>query len=139
MDEEGRGCVCEDDKDNTNMDQVICHDDRKQGIEIDFYDILSMLCYAVEDKTLVFYEVETEECVGVVGITEGWIQVFWYRDTKTEVIAVDSGVGVWVCKGRRFFKIVWIVSIWIQLEGGGKEESTMENRLDGVFFTMKMV
>ena len=98
-----------------------------------------MLCYAVEDKTLVFYEVETEEGVGVVRITGGWIQVFWHRDTKTEVIAVDSGVRVRVCNGRRFFKNVWIVSIWIQLEGGGKEESMTENRLDGVFFTMKMV
>ena len=94
-----------------------------------------MLCDLVEDKTLVFYEVETEEGVGVVRITGGWIQVFWHRDTKTEVIAVDSGVR----NGKRFFKIVWIVSIWIQLEGGGKEESTTENRLDGVFFTMKMV
>ena len=79
MDEEGRGCVCEEDKDNTNMDQVICHDDRKQGIGIDLYDSLSMLCYPVEDKTLVFYEVETEE--GVIRITGGWIQVFWHRDT----------------------------------------------------------
>ena len=137
MDEEGRECVCEDDKSNTNMDQVICHDDRKQGNGIDLYNSLSMLCDPVEDKTLVFYEVETEE--GVIRITGGWIQVFWHRDTKTEVIAVDSGVWVWVCNGRRCFKNVWIVSIWIQLEGGGKEESTTENRLDGVFFTMKMV
>ena len=38
-----------------------------------------MLCYPVEDKTLVFYEVETEE--GVIRITGGWIQVFWHRDT----------------------------------------------------------
>ena len=37
MDEEGRECVCKDDKDNTNQDQVICHDDRKQGNGIDFY------------------------------------------------------------------------------------------------------
>ena len=132
-------CVCEDDKGNTNQDQVICHDDRKQGNGIDSYNSLSMLCDLVEDKTLVFYEVETEEGVGVVGITEGWIQVFWHRDTKTEVIVVDSGVRVWVCNGKRFFKIVWIVSIWIQLEGGGKEESTTENRLDGVLFIMKMV
>ncbi len=98
-----------------------------------------MPCDPVEDKTLVFYEVETEEGVGVVCITGGWIQVFWHRDTKTEVIVVDSGVWVRVCNGRRCFKNVWIVSIWIQLEGGGKEESTTENRLDGVFFTMKMV
>ena len=98
-----------------------------------------MLCDLVEDKTLVFYEMETEEGYGVVRITGGWIQVFWHRDTKTEVIAVDSGVRVRVCNGRRCFKNVWIVSIWIQLEGGGKEESTTENRLDGVFFTMKMV
>ena len=98
-----------------------------------------MFCDPVEDKSLVFYEVETEEGVGVVGVTGGWIQVFWHRDTKTEVIAVDSGVRVWVCNGRRCLKNVWIVSIWIQLEGGGKEESTTENRLDGVFFTMKMV
>ena len=76
MDKEGRECVCEDDRDNTNMDQVICHDDRKQGIGIDLYDSLSMFCDPVEDKTLVFYEVETEEGVGVVGVTEGWIQVF---------------------------------------------------------------
>ena len=94
MDEEGRGCVCEDDKDNTNQDQVICHDDRKQGIGIDLYNSLSIPCDLVEDKTLVFYEVETEEGVGGVGITEGWIQVFWHRDTKTEVIVVDSGVRV---------------------------------------------
>ena len=139
MDEEERGCVCEDDKDNTNMDQVICHDDRKQGNGIDFYNSLSMPCDLIEDKTLVFYEVETEEGVGVVRITGGWIQVFWHRDTKTEVIVVDSGVGVRMCSRRRCFKNVWIVSIWIQLEGGGKEESTTENRLDGVFFTMKMV
>ena len=118
MDEEGRGCVCKDDKDNTNQDQVICHDDRKQGIGIDLYNSLSMPCDLVEDKTLVFYEVETEEGVGVVRITGGWIQVFWHRDTKTEVIAVDSGVRVRVCNGRRCFKNVWIVSIWIQLEGG---------------------
>ena len=137
MDGEGRECVCEDDKGNTNQDQVICHDDRKQGIGIDFYNNLSMLCDLVEDKSLVFYEVETEE--GVIRVTGGWIQVFWHRDTKTEVIVVDSGVRVWVCNGRRCFKNVWIVSIWIQLEGGGKEESTTENRLDGVFFTMKMV
>ena len=97
-----------------------------------------MPCDPVEDKSLVFYEVETEEGVGVVRITGGWIQVFWHRDTKTEVIVVDSGVRVRVCNGR-CFKNVWIVSIWIQLEGGGKEESTTENRLDGVFFTMKMV
>ena len=75
MDEEGRECVCEDDKDNTNQDQVICHD-RKQGNGIDLYNSLSMLCDLVEDKTLVFYEVETEEGVGVVRITGGWIQVF---------------------------------------------------------------
>ena len=98
-----------------------------------------MFCDPVEDKTLVFYEVETEEGVGVVRIVGGWIQVFWHRDTKTEVIVVDSGVRVRVCNGRRCFKNVWIVSIWIKLEGGGKEESTTENRLDGVFFTMKMV
>ena len=125
MDEEGRGCVCKDDKDNTNQDQVICHDDRKQGIEIDFYDSLSMLCDLVEDKTLVFYEVETEEGVGVVGITEGWIQVFWNRDTKTEVIVVDSGVRVWVCNGRRCFKNVWIVSIWIQLGRRNQRRKTV--------------
>ena len=58
MDEEERGCVCEDDKDNTNQDQVICHDDRKQGNGIDFYNSLSILCYPVEDKSLVVYEVE---------------------------------------------------------------------------------
>ena len=139
MDEEGRECVCEDDKDNTNMDQVICHDDRKQGIGIDTNDTFSIPCDPVEDKSLVFYEVETGEGYGVVRVTGGWIQVFWHRDTKTEVIAVDSGVRVRVCNGRRCFKNVWIVSIWIQLEGGGKEESTTENRLDGVFFTMKMV
>ena len=107
MDEEGRECVCEDDKDNTNQDQVICHDDRKQGNGIDSYNSLSMLCDLVEDKTLVFYEVETEEGVGVVRVTEGWIQVFWHRDTKTEVIVVDSGVRVWVCNGRRCFRNVW--------------------------------
>ena len=73
----GRGeSVCEDDRDNTNMDQVICHDDRKQGNGIDFYNSLSILCYPVEDKSLVVYEVETEEGVGVVRITGGWIQVF---------------------------------------------------------------
>ena len=98
-----------------------------------------MLCDLVEDKSLVFYEVETEEGYGVVRISGGWIQVFWHRDTKTEVIAVDCRVRVWVCNGRRYFKNVWIVSIWIQLEGGRKEESTTENRLDGVLFTMKMV
>ena len=81
MDEEGRECVCEDDKGNTNQDQVICLDDRKQGNGIDLYNSLSMLCDTVEDKSLVFYEVETEECVGVVGSTEGWFQVFWHRDT----------------------------------------------------------
>ena len=81
MDEEGRGCVCEDDKGNTNMDQVICHDDQKQGNGIDLYNSLSMFCDLVEDKTLVNNEVETEECVGVVGVTGGWIQVFWHLDT----------------------------------------------------------
>ena len=48
MDGEGRECVCEDDKDNTNQDQVICHDDRKQGNGIDFYNSLSMPCDPVE-------------------------------------------------------------------------------------------
>ena len=81
MDEEGRGCVCEDDKDHTNQDQVICHDDRKQGNGIDTNDSLSMLYDTVEDKTLVVYDVETEEGVGVVRIAGGWIQVFWHRDT----------------------------------------------------------
>ena len=99
MDGEGRECICEDDKDHTNQDQAICHDDRKQGIGIDFYNNLSMLCDLVEDKTLVVYEVETEEGVGGVDVTEGWTQVFWHRDTKTEVIAVDSGVRVRMCSG----------------------------------------
>ena len=78
---EGRGCVCEDDKDNTNQDQAICHDDQKQGNGIDTNDSLSMLYDTVEDKTLVVYDVETEEGVGVVRIAGGWIQVFWHRDT----------------------------------------------------------
>ena len=64
-----------------------------------FYDL-------VEDKTLVVYDVETEEGYGVVRIAGGWVQVFWHRDTKTEVIAVDSRVRVRVCNRRRYFKNV---------------------------------
>ena len=37
MDEEGRECVCEDDKDNTNQDQVICHDNRKKEMELTYF------------------------------------------------------------------------------------------------------
>ncbi|KAK8790150.1 hypothetical protein WA588_000318 [Blastocystis sp. NMH] len=91
--------VCEDDKGNTNVDQVSSHDDRKQGIGIDTNDTFSIPCDPVEDKSLVFYEVETEEGYGVVRVTGGWIQVFWHRNTKTEVIAVDSRVRVRICDG----------------------------------------
>ena len=74
----------------------------------------------MDDQSLVLYDVENEEGYGVMRVSGGWTQVYWSKDTKTEVIGLDSRMRVRVCNGGHWKETIQDHSGCIDLDANGR-------------------